>query len=588
MQKRKKEKRAVEKKNSIYFEIKSNTLNGRKRMSGKPSKSPLNREELNTYLSECGGGNRHKRKRSSTSGRSDVSSKKRKLRGKRRERQFIPPHESQHKYEQQFLRSISIAERELDKRIEEENEKIPDCEREENDEDAGGSSTSIDSPTSENLQQPSSTGEGFEPDLLNADERFQWLYYSTSARVNRRDSHPGGKKYKRAETTQHEISHNEERGSTRTGETHQDHREDLLKAIACPYSEKDRRGKHTKQSRLAEQEHFTKLREDNAVPCCNSQCAAKFLYEFGSYMDLANPTEYGLVLNRDKEFVCTRCGVVQENIKTLEDQVDSLGDASISYHHKNYFAERCAQFQNTDPRIPKKHRKIIRQFYTTLLVNHSEELPEGFPDWGNIEKLQKHHIRYLLTIIGSSWRRKYTERWLQIKIDFLGIEFYEMYVHRLPEPILIATMKRLFDLVCHVWQNMKKDEAGYKNIPRLDICFLIMLYNLQKLQDYGWYFISEAIHKQTKAVLRDYRRYRKVFSILNKPLYTESQRALLPPEQDGKWIVPKRIKTILNICQKEIDLYPFPSALQTQTINNNNIETEDGGVHRRSDLKQSN
>ena len=254
----------------------------------------------------------------------------------------------------------------------------------------------------------------------------------------------------------------------------------------------DRRGKHTKASRAAvratREAYYRSVTVVKCVQCSGSN--------FAQTDDHAS-------------MVCVGCGLVDENQRIT---VTGLGQREFDcfvlddkrsgpYHNRNYYAERIRQFNNTEPRFSTLEKSQIYGVQSFL------ERHVG-PEWsaGLLSKDKFGQICRLLDQLrpGQRWRQK-LERWHQAKIMLSG---RCDYVPDLPGTEVTHKMKVIFDGFAFVFEKFFRGAAERRNVPKLDLVCLILLYNIKKsvLWRFGWFFMNPQIWWESQSVLRDYDR----------------------------------------------------------------------------------
>lgn len=265
----------------------------------------------------------------------------------------------------------------------------------------------------------------------------------------------------------------------------------------------DRRGKHTKESRArvrAAREAY--LRSLTAVKCVH--CSGS---DFAQTHDSAS-------------MVCTGCGLVDENQRitvtgTGQREFDCfpvVDKRSGPYHHRNYYAERIRQFNNTEPRFTTLEKSQIYGVQSFLERHVGPEWSPGLlskDKFGQICRLLD-HLRP-----GQRWRQK-LERWHQAKIMLCG---RCDYVPDLPGTEVTHKMKVIFDGFAFIFERFFRG-AERRNVPKLDLVCLILLYNIKKslLWRYGWFFMNPQIWWESQSTLKDHRRCEEIADKANSDL----------------------------------------------------------------------
>lgn len=350
--------------------------------------------------------------------------------------------------------------------------------------------------------------------------------------------------------------------------------------------ESENRGKFSKvlASKQRERDIQTGIRLSN-----NGFYSTDFCFCCGAYSDEA------FVPTPEYEVVCKECAAVQPSEKCFEDAIDSTLKSPTAYKERTYLSERLRLFGNLEPRIPREDFELIGQVYSELESRYSkihdeEEDPErrserlgriGFKgDWfiqhpGNITK---DFIQTLLTLIDQtlspnlrgvtkSFKRKYLERWLQIKILLCGKNYYKNCICDLPDSLLLDDMLALACQVTSIFKN-KKDEARIftekRSVPNVDLMFLMILYNIDifYLRKFGWYFLSKAVRegsapdKPLSAIHGDYDTLCKIFEYLNSQYQHRNPACdqFICCLEEGKWRTPeKKLQELIQLASTNLN-----------------------------------
>lgn len=291
----------------------------------------------------------------------------------------------------------------------------------------------------------------------------------------------------------------------------------------------DRRGKHTKASREKAQQaraaYLHSLTHRVCVHCSGTQ-----------FVDTADQA------NR----VCNQCGLVDEersvpDMDSVSEYIRKSGASSI-YRHRNYFAERIRQFNNTEPRFSTLEKSQIYAVQSVLERKIGSEWSPGL--------LSKDKFGTICRILdqlrpGQRWRQK-LERWHQAKIE---LSCRAEYAADLPPSELTHKMKVLFDGFAYIFEKFFRsssdDQRRRLNIPKLDLVCLLLLYNIDKNQlwRYGWFFMSPQIYWESQSVQRDYERCQQIMLKTNESLVRLEPGAFVRREtlhwfRVNKFVVP--------------------------------------------------
>lgn len=320
--------------------------------------------------------------------------------------------------------------------------------------------------------------------------------------------------------------------------------------------------------------------------------------------------------------ICTNCSVVQsQSLLTLEDQNPKYlekrkrsGDSRGAY-----IAEKIRQFSNSEPRISDQDLWYIRNVYHHLCSDFNSDHSvlkrlQDHPCVSRIrswfepkeEDLTKRNIRGLLNFIDKtiisdsqeisySFRKKYLERWTQIKAYLCGHHYYYNFISDKPSERLRDFMLRIATLVSFVFQEQQSYEdpeedccsllkKKKKNIPNLDLLFLMILYadGEDTLEAYGWYFVSKNMHeyaalekrhldkspeelealrgkKKFSAILQNFASHKKILMHINTN-YTKTLCDILDDagvEPSNSLRIPENLQTLVNIAALNKSAYQF-------------------------------
>lgn len=292
--------------------------------------------------------------------------------------------------------------------------------------------------------------------------------------------------------------------------------------------------------------------------------------------------------------VCENCGTVKTSEVTYFKELSQVQtEDKQCYQRRSYLSERLRQFANAEPRISEPDLEVIRYTYARLC----EAFNEGHPLFKRStrtrkkyikgivehftpreEDITKQHIKSLLDFIDGSmdkvvsvhpygtekrpsFKKKYLERWAQIKRYFCGDTYYYKFIVSKPQQETIDLMFKVATLVTVVYEtpeqynfvletdvyskSAKEEEdpeflaatlhlpdkpvefdccgVSYsfiktrpvplmlddppplhenkkkKNIPSLDLLFLMILYGDcdDSLEVHGWYFVKKIMHEYT-------------------------------------------------------------------------------------------
>ena len=294
----------------------------------------------------------------------------------------------------------------------------------------------------------------------------------------------------------------------------------------------DKRGKHTKLSRLQKQAENKRFFDSISVlPSCRECNGIDFV-----------PTTDG------DSTACTGCGCVG-TARIIDGCTDILLDfhGSAPYKHRNYLAERLQQARNREPRFTTSEQNKIHVVWSYL---HDRDRDT----WSNDPRsFSKHRFRQLLRVLNDlepehRWKQK-LERWWQAREIIYGkdgtwetLDDYHTYM-----------IKTLFDpFACYFALHFKKAEPGNHNIPKMDLIILVLLYNIspESLMKYGWYFLSKNIVWPTKSTYNDHQRIKVIAEKVNEEFVQRSKKPDVR-QQSYAWLHKNRYQV------PELDLLAY-------------------------------
>ena len=293
----------------------------------------------------------------------------------------------------------------------------------------------------------------------------------------------------------------------------------------------DRRGKHTKQSRLRqleERERYLKSLERENI--CE-ECGTKLKGDTTS--------------DGDRE-VCHGCGMVQDNV-VLDKQVEgyiAFNEKSL-YLHRNYFSERMSQWVGRDPVFSSSERSAIHSCWSKLHETNPYIWSNSRYSWS---KSKFGEICRLLDACqpNKNWKKK-IEKWTQAETVIYGTLDNNIF----PDDGTIEEMKILFDPIAFVFNKYFKDKNGKHNIPKLDIICLILLYNISEnsLKQYGWYFLNEFIVWESESMILAHQRTSRILKFINENWFNIPHVKFVR-EDALKWLLFNKYKipTLQKMC----------------------------------------
>lgn len=197
--------------------------------------------------------------------------------------------------------------------------------------------------------------------------------------------------------------------------------------------------------------------------------------------------------------VCKDCGVVKVSEVTYCNELqESETKNKQCYKRRSYLGERLRQFSDSEPRIPEPDLQTIRYTYARLReafnqdhplfkksthkrAKYIERLVRSFTIYE--EDTTKQHIKALLDFIDHSmdlgegilkkeekppsFKKKYLERWAQIKKYFCGDNYYFNHLVTKPNERVLDLLFKLATLVTMIYENTNKREyilSRYKHI----------------------------------------------------------------------------------------------------------------------------
>jgi hypothetical protein len=131
----------------------------------------------------------------------------------------------------------------------------------------------------------------------------------------------------------------------------------------------------------------------------------------------------------------------------------------------------------------------------------------------------KYRFRQILHILdqlepGRQWRKK-----LEKSLQARQVLFGTLADLNTMDDWTCMMLKILFDPIgAYYDQKFRKNEKGKKNMPKLDLLILVLLYNVseQAVSDYGWYFLRKNTVWPTPSTLKDYDRIKQILAQANQ------------------------------------------------------------------------
>lgn len=352
--------------------------------------------------------------------------------------------------------------------------------------------------------------------------------------------------------------------------------------------ERENRGRFTKAV------FFTQLKKDilNGTRVSNSGN-----FQVDACFCCLSPADDSFVNTPDYTVVCKKCAAVQPSEIFYDGAIENSQKLSPSYKKRTYLSERIRLFGNREPRIPREDLTLIGQVYSEIesvyskIIDSSEkgaswkaqELKSlGLHKWfiEHSGDITKDFIKKLLSSIDKhindpklkgptkSYKKKYAERWLQLKIFICGDTYYENHVCKIPDRQLLDQMLTLSNSIAQVYENFREDAqilSEKKSMPNIDLLLLIVLYNIAESSciEFGWYFIlsnkslldySEKIKTEPEwisdTLKNDYEIISKILNYLNYKYKNYKTRFFSERFQleEGIWKLPQG--GIFELCTR--------------------------------------
>jgi len=234
----------------------------------------------------------------------------------------------------------------------------------------------------------------------------------------------------------------------------------------------DQRGKKKSNPSLSSNQQQNGTCYDIICDCCHNHDPSRFI------QDSQNCP------------VCQDCGVVKVSEVTYCDELqESQKKNTQCYKRRSYLGERLRQFSDSEPRIPEPDLETIRYAYARLREafdqnhplfkksaskreKHIKRLVESFTN--REEDTTKQHIKTLLDFIDHSmdapgiiknngkedkrpsFKKKYLERWAQIKKYFCGDRYYFKHLVTKPNERILDLMFKVSTLVTVIYENKQQ------------------------------------------------------------------------------------------------------------------------------------
>ncbi len=232
----------------------------------------------------------------------------------------------------------------------------------------------------------------------------------------------------------------------------------------------DHRGKKKSNQEISQQQQRDgRTNYDLICDCCNNHDRSRFT------QDTQNCP------------VCEDCGVVQTSQITYCDELqESQKKNKQGYKRRSYLGERLRQFSDSEPRIPEPDLEVIRHAYARLREAFNQNHPlfkkSAHKREKYIERLvksftireedtTKQHIKALLDFIDHtmdtpgiltkeekppSFKKKYLERWAQIKKYFCGDRYYFNCLVTKPTHRILNLLFKVATLVTIIYDDKSK------------------------------------------------------------------------------------------------------------------------------------
>lgn len=290
----------------------------------------------------------------------------------------------------------------------------------------------------------------------------------------------------------------------------------------------DRRGRHTKEDRIAKRKAVIQIDPQSCRKC-------------NSVLDPAIRTEEGDAL------VCKYCALVDDRLCFDYETPMLHSDIHTNvYRHKNYFAERLLQARDKEPRFTDKELDLFSSVYDIYRLQ--------CPLLWSEEKFTKKHAARICRLIvkhypRSTFRRR-LERWYQYRNYICGKVNNEL-------PLDIANaLKILFDAYSHYFLvYISENKLCRRNITQLDLVILVLLYNLgpEVLAAHGWYFLNHNIMNKTLSTRLDMIRIKAICNLINSNILHMKPSKNISPDcfawfRSGNILKVPSITTLLNHC----------------------------------------
>lgn len=265
----------------------------------------------------------------------------------------------------------------------------------------------------------------------------------------------------------------------------------------------DRRGRHTKESRL---QRIKSIQESiPRRPTCTG-CGANL--------------NYNITTDDGDALVCQSCGVVDPMPIFDTDEISfPCMPGSPLYRHRYYFGERILQARNSEPRLCDDELDILSLVYNWYRDRDPVFWYEGVFTKRHMSMICRHLVKRYPK---SSWTRR-VERWFQYRTYICGQTGLQL------QDDVAATLRLLFDAYSRYFQIYAKGTTKKRmNITQLDMVMMILLYSVspEYLPVYGWYFLNKNLINRTPSIYKNYHVAREVCNMANERILSEFDHSI--------------------------------------------------------------
>ena len=344
--------------------------------------------------------------------------------------------------------------------------------------------------------------------------------------------------------------------------------------------------RNNKYLKLVEEQEIAKKKKEE-----NDSRAYNDLFTNTSCCFCGNNDSSEFTRNKEYETVCLRCAAVQNGAGFFQEppEIPKKTRVKSRYETRSYTAERLKQAANLEPRIDSEDLYIIRQAFLQL-TERDPTCKTLIPEKETFQRARVEDNRNSWDPLGDSWisktliksvlseidklilkkdsnlskiyskaqfKKKYTERWLQIKYYLLNAKNDRRGgVCMTKEGV--ADVHELLTIITDCYQDEEIGRGPVKiktSSLSVDIGILLTLYSydISQLRLFGWYFVRDTVFRLSKNSFAylDFDEYREVLKVLNTQIerFPRQTEYFTHKLEIGKFRIPESLEEILTECK---------------------------------------